>query len=570
MLFQRLGVYRDTYKTRVVWRHACLFQYRRDVLSLEKACGELIGFIPNEPSLQGQPHPVTMLGAITWATSRGCLMGSFFGGIMTRALTIAVCALMLVLPATAQKGGAQKGGGSTTSNLPVVNSLSPSSKEAGSGTFIMTVTGTKFTTGSVVRWNGTNISTGYVSSSQMNASVSSSYIASTGTASVTVFTSGRKGGTSNTVSFTITQPTTTTSPPPPAPAPSPTPLSITTTSLPGITVNGSFSSTVAATGGTPAYGWSLVNGGGSMPPGLVLQTNGTISGTPSQSGTFTFTTQADDQASQVAQKVLSITVAADPNATTTTTTTTSSGSHQFQNNFDTGDFSGWSRVAGKIAIDSSRSLTAPNSGKLNFYYCGDSTNTACGPQVFSAGGFFERTFNASNGYPTGLSEFYFRGFVLHHINPGGMSTGDAGRKLLYLKSATDYSSTGWGPVLTTWADSRGLMLTFITQIAPVVQVNAPKSYYSLGFMQFDQWACVELYVRANTPGLSDGDFKMWLNGTLVKEGGGTVDMRGKSTMGITIFEVGRQVSRLNWATIDEDRYWDNVVISTTGPIGCSQ
>ena len=128
---------------------------------------------------------------------------------MTRAMAIAICAMVLVLPATAQNGKGQKGkGGGPTSVLPVVDSISPDTTEAGSGTFIMTVTGQNFTTGSVVRWNGSNISTGYVSDTQLNATVSSAYTVSTGTASISVYTSGRKGGESNTLNFTITEPTT--------------------------------------------------------------------------------------------------------------------------------------------------------------------------------------------------------------------------------------------------------------------------------------------------------------------------------------------------------------------------
>src|SRR5262249_9901343 len=51
----------------------------------------------------------------------------------------------------------------------------------------------------------------------------------------------------------------------------PAPLTITTNSpLPQGTVGGAYSTTLAATGGTPPYTWSIVNGTGTLPGGLTL------------------------------------------------------------------------------------------------------------------------------------------------------------------------------------------------------------------------------------------------------------------------------------------------------------
>ena len=76
-------------------------------------------------------------------------------------------------------------------------------------------------------------------------------------------------------------------------------LAITTSSLPSGTVGTSYSTTLAATGGTPAYTWSLA-GNSSLPAGLTLGANsGTISGSPTTSGTFNFTVTASDSGSPV-------------------------------------------------------------------------------------------------------------------------------------------------------------------------------------------------------------------------------------------------------------------------------
>ena len=61
-------------------------------------------------------------------------------------------------------------------------------------------------------------------------------------------------------------------------------LGITTSSLPTGTVGVAYSKTLAATGGTGTYTWSLHSG--TLPPGLTLTTSaGTITGTPTTAGT---------------------------------------------------------------------------------------------------------------------------------------------------------------------------------------------------------------------------------------------------------------------------------------------
>jgi len=85
------------------------------------------------------------------------------------------------------------------------------------------------------------------------------------------------------------------------------PPTITTTALPNGTQNASYSSTLAATGGTTPYTWFIV--AGSLPAGLTLGTSsGVISGTPTGTGTSNFTVQVTDANSQTATKGLSIAV----------------------------------------------------------------------------------------------------------------------------------------------------------------------------------------------------------------------------------------------------------------------
>ncbi len=88
-----------------------------------------------------------------------------------------------------------------------------------------------------------------------------------------------------------------------------TPVSITTSSLTGGTQGTAYSATLTASGGTTPYSWSV--SAGALPGGLSLTaSSGSISGTPTAAGTFSFTTKVTDSASHSATQSLSITVTA--------------------------------------------------------------------------------------------------------------------------------------------------------------------------------------------------------------------------------------------------------------------
>jgi hypothetical protein len=91
-----------------------------------------------------------------------------------------------------------------TNPVPATTSINPASVPAGNAGGTLTVTGTGFVSGSVVRWNGANRTTTYVSSTQLNAAIPASDVTTAGTAQVTVFNPAPGGGTSNVQTFTIT------------------------------------------------------------------------------------------------------------------------------------------------------------------------------------------------------------------------------------------------------------------------------------------------------------------------------------------------------------------------------
>ena len=75
-----------------------------------------------------------------------------------------------------------------------------------------------------------------------------------------------------------------------APPPAPT-VSVTTASLPDANVNQPYTSPGLTATGATVTSWTLA--GGTLPAGLTLGTNGVITGTPTQSGTFAITVQAN-------------------------------------------------------------------------------------------------------------------------------------------------------------------------------------------------------------------------------------------------------------------------------------
>ena len=133
----------------------------------------------------------------------------------------------------------------------------------------------------------------------------------------------------------------------------PSKLTITTTGLAAGKNGTSYSASLSASGGTPGYTWSIASG--SLPAGLTLSSAGVISGTPTGSGTSTFTVGVQDSGSpaQTASVSESITVSAAPSTLTITSANLSAaqtGSSYTATLSATGGTPGytWSVSAGKL------------------------------------------------------------------------------------------------------------------------------------------------------------------------------------------------------------------------------
>src|SRR5262249_19545361 len=89
---------------------------------------------------------------------------------------------------------------------PSLTSISPASTTVGSSGFTLTVTGSNFVSGSVVRVNGASRTTTFVSSTQLTAAIPASDLAVAALLSLSVFTPTPGGGTSAAVTFTVNNP----------------------------------------------------------------------------------------------------------------------------------------------------------------------------------------------------------------------------------------------------------------------------------------------------------------------------------------------------------------------------
>jgi hypothetical protein len=90
---------------------------------------------------------------------------------------------------------------STVNATPGLASALPASAAAGSGNFILTVTGSGFVPGAVLKWNGAERTTTFVSSSQLMVAIPAADVSQSGAATLVVNNPGSSD--SSSVSFTI-------------------------------------------------------------------------------------------------------------------------------------------------------------------------------------------------------------------------------------------------------------------------------------------------------------------------------------------------------------------------------
>ena len=178
----------------------------------------------------------------------------------------------------------------------------------------MKVVGTNFTSSAVILWNGNTLATSVVDSNTLMGTVESSSLAVPAVVQlkVQIRQTGRESQPMPVTVASSTGNLPVTDVPPVAGS-----LMVSTTQVPSGTAGNAYSTKLAATGGTPGYTWSLASG--QLPPGVSLNAStGTLSGTPTGNGSYSFVVTVKDGGSpaQSTSVVLTLLVAAQRSSVT--------------------------------------------------------------------------------------------------------------------------------------------------------------------------------------------------------------------------------------------------------------
>jgi len=121
--------------------------------------------------------------------------------------TLSYLWVLLLLLTLSACGGGGSGGDDSDDSAPTIDAnsgFSPASAVVGGASFTLTITGTGFNSDSVVRWNGADRTTTYVSSTSLTIEVTAADIAGVGMVDITVFNPG--GSESTVATFVIGYP----------------------------------------------------------------------------------------------------------------------------------------------------------------------------------------------------------------------------------------------------------------------------------------------------------------------------------------------------------------------------
>jgi hypothetical protein len=225
--------------------------------------------------------------AVTWSASAGSVSSS---GLFTAPSVSSNTSVTVT--ATSAADSTKKASAAVTVSTGVTVAVSPTSVSLTSGNTQQFAAAVQGTSNTSVTWSATagTISSGGMFTAPSVSSSSSVTITATSAADTT-----KKSSASVNVS------------------PAQSALGITTSSIPGAQSGTGYSYTLAASGGSTPYQWKISSG--SLPQGFTLSSTGQLSGTTTQTGTFSFTTQVTDAGSSTSSKSFSLPVSA-PSTTT--------------------------------------------------------------------------------------------------------------------------------------------------------------------------------------------------------------------------------------------------------------
>ncbi len=160
-----------------------------------------MNFTPNSTSNWGStPLPTTYISATQLTAA---VPASLIVTAGTASITVSTDAGTASATVSTTGGASPEVALAVSSPPPTIASLSPSSAIAGGAAFTLTINGTNFTSTAAANWGGTALTTAYVSTTKLTATVPAGLIAAAGAASITVTTAS---GTSSGATFTVNPP----------------------------------------------------------------------------------------------------------------------------------------------------------------------------------------------------------------------------------------------------------------------------------------------------------------------------------------------------------------------------
>jgi hypothetical protein len=162
---------------------------------------------------------------------------------------------------------------------------------------------------------------------------------------------------------------------------------------------------------------------------------------------------------------------------------------------------------------------------------------------------------------------YARGFMYVHVNPGGTVSPGVQRKRVWIDDG-DGGNFDWAFILNAWWAASEDNKLHLSATANVGSPCAPWQDWNLAELKFDTWYEIEVYVQPDTGGLSNGRYRVWVNGVEVSypttNHTKTMCLRGNNTTGIKSVSWGRQADKSSnrAGDIDEYTYWTRMEVAT--------